>query len=118
MSGRYGRWVIVAVVATAYLGVGGATAAAASPISAGEMSWSDGATATTVGSSSVASNSIVVAEPEATPSPDAPAADVPVTTGAVPAHTSIILVIGLLFLGAAILLMVRSGSAREVDDSQ
>jgi hypothetical protein len=102
MAGRYGVWAITVVVA-ASLSVGGAAAAVASTgPSAGHIA----STASAGGASDV--NRHAVTE---TPTAEVPSADTESTQA-----TPLIMMAGLAMLGFAILLVVRSGSTRQIDD--
>lgn len=129
MAGRYGVWVVTAVVATAYLGVAGVAAAVASPLDAVESSISQQESATTVDAAAVesagadlATAELAGAEPAEQPGPtsvpETPAADVPIAGSSSPTYTPVIMVTGMVFLGVAILIVVRSGSTRHVEESE
>jgi hypothetical protein len=117
VSGLSGVWVVTAVVATAYLGVGGVTAAAASPSNGVQTSTSHSVSITTVASATA----VVIAdvdETSPTSVPEAPAADLPVAGSSTPPYTPAIMMTGMVFLGVAILMVVRSGSARQVEEPE
>lgn len=120
VAGRYGVWVVTAVVASACFGVGGATAAAASPINVLELSAVEtSAVETTISQGAV--TAAVDADGDHTRSttvPEAPTTEVPVAGSSTPTYTPAIMVTGLVFLGVAILMVVRSGSTREVDETE
>lgn len=142
MAGRYGVWVVTAVVATAYLGVAGVAAAVASPLDAVQSSISQHESATIVDaaaaveplavesevveSATVESATVGGAAPDGadaeqpgpTSVPETPAADVPVAESSSPTYTPVIMVTGMVFLGVAILIVVRSGSTRHVEEPE
>jgi hypothetical protein len=102
VAGRYGVWAIAAIVATVCVGAGPVTAAVASPVNE-SVTWSLEAFAVEPGPASV---------------PETPSADVPVAEESSPTYTPAIMLTGLVFLGGAILLVVRAGSTRQVEEPQ
>jgi hypothetical protein len=127
MAGRYGVWALTAVVA-AGLSVGGATAAGAStspsPIAAPETvaAAEFAVPAEAVSSPTVRSESTAVAGPASDLDRDAitetPTAEVPTADTESLQATPLIMMGGLAMLGFAILLVVRSGSTRQVDETE
>lgn len=126
MVGRYGVWVVTTVVASACLGVSGSTAAVASPGIGVTPSMSQQASVPAgtyaAGVSAAGAHTAVLhgegAEPGPTSVPETPSADVPVAGASEASYTPTILMAGLVFLGAAILMVVRAGSTRQIDEPQ
>lgn len=109
MAGRYGVWAVAAVAATVCIGAGPVTAAVASPATDYEtVSWAVETRAD--------ETSVIDRGPASVP--ETPAAVEPVAGASPPAFTPMIMVTGLVFLGGAILLVVRAGSTRRVDESR
>jgi BRCT domain type II-containing protein len=127
MAGRYGVWALTAVVA-AGLSVGGATAAGAStspsPIAAPETvaAAEFAVPAEAVSAPTVRVASTTVAGPASDLDRDAitetPTAEVPTADTESLQATPLIMMGGLAMLGFAILLVVRSGSTRQVDETE
>jgi BRCT domain type II-containing protein len=130
MAGRYGVWALTAVVA-AGLSVSGATAAGAStspsPIAVPETVAAvefavPAVPAEAVSAPTVRVASTTVAGPASDLDRDAitetPTAEVPTADTESLQATPLIMMGGLAMLGFAILLVVRSGSTRQVDETE
>ncbi|MET0990047.1 MAG: hypothetical protein ABWY54_05320 [Glaciihabitans sp.] len=108
MAGRYGGWAAAVVAASVCIGAVPATAAVASPATDYEtVSWAVETRADETG--------VIDRGPASVP--ETPAAVEPVADGSSPTFTPMIMATGLVFLGGAILLVVRAGSTRRVDES-